>query len=317
MGLPIANGCNAFGEDTPLLLDALPCAPEIAEQEGKDSWSSSRDLIGVVLKRGQLTGAERPAISQKPNLNGAQRLSGISVFVLAHNEDGNIERVVEGFRAELPQLADDYEIIVVDDGSSDQTGATAERMAAADHHIRVVHHAVNRGYGAAVISGINAASKPYVLLSDGDGQFDPADVARLAAKVVDYDVVAGRRLHRADPLPRRLNGKAWSVLMRLLFGLRLTDVDCGFKLFRREVLNNLELEARGAMITTELMAKLAGRGLRITEVTVHHLPRLAGTQSGNSLRVIIRAFRELFGLYWKLRAARRGRSQVGQTSQSR
>jgi glycosyltransferase involved in cell wall biosynthesis len=162
------------------------------------------------------------------------------------------------------------------------------------------------GYGAAVISGINAASKPYVLLSDGDGQFDPADVARLAAEVGDYDVVAGYRLRRADPLLRRLNGKAWSILMRLLFGLRISDVDCGFKLFRREVLNHLELEAQGAMITTELMAKLAGRGSRITEVAVHHLPRLAGTQSGNSWRVIFRAFRELFGLYWKLRAARRG-----------
>jgi len=242
---------------------------------------------------------------RNPDLNPVQRLSGISVFLLAHNEEDNIERVVKGFKAELPKLTDDYEIIVVNDGSSDHTGQIAERMAAADSHVRVVHHALNRGYGAAVISGIKAASKPYVLLSDGDGQFDPADSALLAAKVRDQDVVVGRRVHRADPLMRRLNGKAWSVLIRLLFGLRITDVDCGFKLFRREVLANLELEAKGAMITTELMAKLAGRGSRITEVGVRHLPRLAGEQSGNSLRVIVRAFKELFGLYWKLRAARR------------
>jgi glycosyltransferase involved in cell wall biosynthesis len=226
----------------------------------------------------------------------------MSVFLLAHNEADNIQRVVEGFKAELPKLTDDYEIIVVNDGSSDQTGQIAERMAASDDHVRVVHHPNNWGYGAAVISGINAASKAYVLLSDGDGQFDPADSALLAAKIRDYDVVVGRRARRADPLMRRLNGKAWSVLMRLLFGLRITDVDCGFKLFRREVLANLELEAKGAMITTELMAILAGRGARIAEVDVHHLPRLAGESSGNSLRVIVRAFQELAGLYWKLRA---------------
>lgn len=232
----------------------------------------------------------------------------MSVFLLAHNEADNIERVVNGFKAELPKLTDDYEVIVVNDGSSDQTGQIAERMAATDSHIRVVHHSRNRGYGAAVISGINAASKAYVLLSDGDGQFDPADSALLAANVGNYDVVVGRRIHRADPVMRRINGKAWSILMRLLFGLRITDVDCGFKLFRREVLGNLELESNGALITTELMAKLAGRGARITEVGVHHLPRIAGEQSGNSLRVIVRAFKELVGLYWKLRATARSTS---------
>jgi glycosyltransferase involved in cell wall biosynthesis len=230
-----------------------------------------------------------------------QRLSGISVFLLAHNEENNIERVVEGFKSELPKLTDDYEIIVVDDGSSDHTGQIAECMAAIDRHVRVVHHKLNQGYGAGVISGINAASKPYVLLSDGDGQFDPADCVLLAAAISNYDVVVGRRVHRADPLMRRLNGKAWSILMRLLFGLHITDVDCGFKFFRREVLANLELEARGAMITTELMAKLAGRGAQITEIDVHHLPRLTGKQSGNSLRVIMRAFKELFALHRKLR----------------
>ena len=233
-----------------------------------------------------------------------ERLSGISVFLLAHNEEGNIQRVIEGFRAELPKLTNDYEIIVVDDGSRDQTGQIAERMAISDRHISVVHHASNRGYGGAVISGINAASKPYVLLCDGDGQFDPADAVLLAAKIRDYDLVAGCRARRADPLIRRVNGKAWSILMRLLFGIRLTDVDCGFKLFRREVLSNLELEANGAMITTELLAKLAGQGARVTEVRVRHLPRIAGEQSGNSIRVVLRAFKELFALYRKLRMAR-------------
>jgi len=237
----------------------------------------------------------------KQTPNGFPRLSGLSVFLLAHNEEHSIERVVEGFAAVLPKLTDDHEIIVVNDGSTDQTGQIAERMAASDDHVRVVHHAFNQGYGAAVISGISAATKAYVLLSDADGQFEPADSALLAAKVKDYDVVVGCRLRRADPVVRRLNGKAWSMLMRLLFGLRVTDIDCGFKLFRRELVANLALEANGAMITTELLAKLASRGAHITEVGVRHLPRLAGEQSGNSLRVIMRAFKELFILYWKLR----------------
>jgi glycosyltransferase involved in cell wall biosynthesis len=136
------------------------------------------------------------------------RLAGLSIFLPAHNEEGNIERVVEGFKALLPRLTDDYEVIVVDDGSSDHTGQIADRMASADRRVRVVHHPFNQGYGAAVASGIAAASKPYVLLCDGDGQFDPADLALLTARIKDFDVVVGNRVHRADNFMRRLNGKA-------------------------------------------------------------------------------------------------------------
>lgn len=232
------------------------------------------------------------------------RLSGISVFLPAHNEEANIERVVRGFCAELPKVADDYEVIVVDDGSRDRTGAIGDAMAAADSHVRVVHHPVNRGYGGAVISGIRAARKDYVLLSDGDGQFDPADVRLLADKTPAYDVVVGRRIHRADPFMRRLNGKAWTVLVRWMFGLRITDMDCGFKLFRRDLIQDLELHANGAMITTELMARLAGKNARICEVGVRHLPRTAGEQTGANLKVIARAFKELFELYRELKSAR-------------
>jgi glycosyltransferase involved in cell wall biosynthesis len=209
-----------------------------------------------------------------------------------------------GFLAELPQVAESYEVIVVNDGSTDKTGAIADRLANENPHVKAVHHEKNRGYGGAVISGIRAATQPYVMLADGDGQFDPKEVASLAAYVPEYDVVVGRRISRADHLMRRINGHAWTMLVRVVLGIAIADIDCGFKLFKREFLNGMELRARGAMISTELMARVIGRGAKIKEVGVHHLPRLAGEQSGANFKVIARAFKELFTLYGELRAER-------------
>ena len=232
------------------------------------------------------------------------RISGISVFLPSHNEEGNVERVVRSYLAECPRVTDNFEVIVVDDGSRDRTGEIAERLAAEDSHVKVVRHPVNRGYGGAVISGIRAATQPYVLLCDGDGQFDPADLERLTPFVPEFDVVAGRRAHRADPLMRRVNGKAWTLLVDTLLGITISDIDCGFKLFKREKLDGMELRAHGAMISTELMARLAGRGAKVKEVDVRHLPRLTGEQSGANLKVVARAFKELIALYRELRAER-------------
>jgi glycosyltransferase involved in cell wall biosynthesis len=237
-------------------------------------------------------------------VSSVSRLPGISVFLPSHNEEPNVERVVKGFLAELPRVAENYEVIVVNDGSSDQTGAIAGRMAREDSHVKVVNHEKNRGYGGAVISGIRAATQPYVVLADGDGQFDPKEVENLAALVPEYDVVAGKRIQRADPLMRRINGKAWTTLVQVVLGIGISDIDCGFKLFKREFLDGMELRAHGAMISTELMARVAGRGAKITEVGVHHLPRLAGEQSGANFKVILRAFKELFTLYGDLKDER-------------
>ncbi len=237
-------------------------------------------------------------------MSASNRLPGLSVFLPSHNEEGNVERVVGAYLAELPRVTDDYEVIVVDDGSRDRTGAIADRLADSDPHVKVVHHPVNRGYGGAVISGIRAASKPYLLLCDGDGQFDPADLERMTPFVPEYDVVAGRRARRADPLIRRINGMAWSELVRALLGITISDIDCGFKLFKREKLEGMILRAHGAMISTELMARLAGRGAKVKEVDVQHLPRLTGEQSGASLKVVMRAFKELITLYRELKAER-------------
>ena len=234
------------------------------------------------------------------------RIPAISVFLPSHNEEGNVERVVRSYLAELPRVAEDFEIIVVDDGSRDRTGEIAERLAAEDSHVKVVRHPTNKGYGGAVISGIRAATKQYVLLCDGDGQFDPSDLERLTPFVPEYDVVAGHRVRRADPLMRRINGKAWTTLVRVLLGITISDIDCGFKLFKREKLDGMDLRAHGAMISTELMARLAGRNAKVREVDVKHLPRLTGEQSGANLKVVARAFKELIALYRELRAERVG-----------
>jgi glycosyltransferase involved in cell wall biosynthesis len=239
------------------------------------------------------------------------RIPGVSVFLPSHNEEGNVERVVRSWIAECPRVADNYEVIVVDDGSRDRTGEIAERLAAEDAHVKLVRHPVNRGYGGAVISGIRAATQPYVLLCDGDGQFDPADLERLTPFVPEYDVVCGRRGRRADHLIRKINGKAWTTLVRVLLGITISDIDCGFKLFKREKLDGMELRAHGAMISTELMARLAGRNAKVKEVEVQHLPRLTGEQSGANLKVVARAFKELIALYRELRAEREGRVPTG------
>jgi glycosyltransferase involved in cell wall biosynthesis len=196
--------------------------------------------------------------------------------------------------------------VVVDDGSHDRTGEIADLLAAENPQVLVVHHPKNLGYGGAVSTGLRSGTQPYLLLSDGDGQFEPAEMSRLTSRIENYDVVVGRRKRRADGFMRRINGEAWSTLARLLFGLRITDMDCGFKLFRREAVAGITLHSKGAMITTELMARLAGRNARICEVDVTHLPRLAGEQSGNNPLVVLRAFRDMFALYWELKAARRG-----------
>ena len=234
-----------------------------------------------------------------------QRISGVGVFLPCHNEEGNIGPVVEAIESELQRISVQHEIVVVDDGSRDRTGEIADRLAAANPNVKVVHHPTNLGYGAAVISGIHACTQPWVVLCDGDGQFVASDIGKLVNKVPDYDVVVGRRAHRADPLMRRINGRAWTVLMGLLLGIRISDVDCGLKLFRRDLLEGVELQAKGAMISAELMAQLAARGANICEVDVHHLPRLNGEQSGASIKVILRAFKELFLLYGRLQQPRR------------
>ena len=224
----------------------------------------------------------------------------LSLVLPAHNEQENIGEVVRRALAVLPDHTDEVEIIIVDDGSRDTTGAIADALAAGDHRVRVVHHPRNRGYGAALTSGFTASTGDFVMFMDADRQFDIADFRLLAPFVGDFDIVAGFRMERNDPLHRRVFAEVFNVSVRVLFGVHLRDIDCAFKVFRGDLLRELELTSPGALINTEIQAKLRRRRARLAQVGVHHYPRLAGSATGGSPRVILRAVRETAGLWWRL-----------------
>ena len=233
------------------------------------------------------------------------KLKSISVFFPAYNEEANVERMVDAFRSILPHVADDYEIIIVNDGSKDRTRDIADLLIKEDRKVRAVHHEINQGYGAAVRSGIKACTKEYLFFTDGDGQFDVSQLSLLVPLVPQYDGVIGFRLNRQDPWIRKLNAWAWNRLVRLLLGLKVKDIDCAFKLFHRRIFEGIELESSGAMISTEMLVKIKDKGCRLQEVGVFHSPRLAGKQTGANLRVVLRAFKELFRFYRKFKETKK------------
>jgi glycosyltransferase involved in cell wall biosynthesis len=233
-----------------------------------------------------------------------ERPISLSVFFPCYNEQDNVERTTKRAKEVLEELKADFEIIIVNDGSADETGVRADAIAAGDSRIRVVHHPHNMGYGAALQSGIRAAKKELVFFTDGDGQFDIGEIKLLLPLMPQNDIVCGYRLDRKDPIIRKLNGWMWTKLVNLLFGMRIRDIDCAFKLFRAEIFEGVKLSSEGALISAEILARATRRGYRIAEVGVHHYPRTAGKQTGAKMTVIIRAFKELFKLYNRIRKGR-------------
>lgn len=233
------------------------------------------------------------------------RLASLSAFFPAYNEEANVERMCTSLKAVLPQVAEDYEIIIVNDGSKDRTSEIADRLVKEDQKVRVVHHKINQGYGAAIRSGIEACMKEYLFFTDGDNQFDVSQLSLMVPLVSQYDGVIGYRLNRQDNWTRKLNAWAWNRLVRLMFGLKVKDIDCAFKLFHRKVFEKIQFESSGAMISTEMLVKIIKKGYQLHEIGVLHSPRLAGKQTGANLRVILRAFKELFYFYRKLKEENR------------
>jgi glycosyltransferase involved in cell wall biosynthesis len=227
----------------------------------------------------------------------------ISAVLPAFNEAGNLERSVGGVARALASRARNFEIVVVDDGSRDETPALLDRLKAQHGELRVVRHPVNRGYGAALRSGFEAARLSWIFLIDADNQFDPDEVDLLIARAGDADIVAGYRQHRRDPLARRLNAWAFFGLVRMLFGPLAKDVNCAFKLLRRDLLARMELHTQGALINTEILVLAHQLHARVIEVPVHHYPRTAGKQTGANPRVVLRAFAELLAFRAEMRRA--------------
>ena len=228
---------------------------------------------------------------------------GISVVLPAYNEQENIVTSVTTATAVCSALFVDHEIIVVDDGSSDRTADLVKTIALRDPSVRLVQHNPNRGYGEALRSGFNAATKDLIFFTDADNQFDLWELERFIPWIDKVGVVAGYRMNREDPPMRRFNAWGWNLLVRSLFCVPVRDIDCAFKLFRREVFDVVDLESVGAMVNTELMVKIGRSGVSIVEIGVHHLPRRAGVARGANPRVIYTAFKELGSLYRQLHDA--------------
>lgn len=230
-------------------------------------------------------------------------MPSISVVLPAWNEERNVARAIQEAVTALEGLGADYEVIVVDDGSRDGTARVVGELQARHPQVRLVRHEVNRGYGQALRSGYAAAQKDLVLIHHADSQFDLTEIKRFLPLLAQADIVCGYRAQRADPFMRKVNALGWNMVVRLLFGYLARDIDCGFKLFRREILDHVHLTAtRGAMIDTELLASARARGYRIAELPVTHLPRLGGQPTGAHLDVIITSFRELFAFRRRLSA---------------
>jgi glycosyltransferase involved in cell wall biosynthesis len=226
----------------------------------------------------------------------------ISAFFPAYNEQDNIALLTEEAVETLASLCSEYEVIIVNDGSRDRTGQVADELAGRMPHVRVVHHPQNRGYGAALQSGFAASRLDFIFFTDGDRQFRIQEIERLVPFAEQYDIVAGYRIKRQDAFVRLVNAKSWNLLCRLVLGVRVRDIDCAFKLFKRSVFDRIHPSSNGAVISTEIFALARLRRLSVKEVGVHHYPRLAGVQTGASLKVIVKAFQELFALQRRLRA---------------
>jgi len=233
----------------------------------------------------------------------------LSVVLPAYNEEPNVERVARDCAAYLDGLGLDYELLIVNDGSKDRTGEILDGLKASIPRLRPLHHPQNRGYGAALRTGFDAAVKRFVFYMDGDGQFDIKNLDVILPLVTDDDnIVTGYRIERRDPFIRRLNAKLFGgFLVKVLLGVRVRDLNCAFKLIPKKILDSIKLESTGALINAEMYGRTIRKGFGIKEVGVHHYPRTAGVQTGAHLGVIVNAFVELFQLRQKIRESEKSK----------
>ncbi|MBN1295914.1 glycosyltransferase family 2 protein [bacterium] len=224
----------------------------------------------------------------------------LSVFFPAHNEIESLPGIVKAAGDICRELVGDFEIIIVDDGSTDGTSELADRLESSEPGVRVVHHGMNRGYGGALRSGFLSAKKDLIFYTDADAQFDMAELRDVLPMIETADVVTCYRTGRCDPWHRSLNTWLFEKTVSLVFGLKIRDPDCAYKIYRREVIEQMELTSDGAMIDVEMLLQAQRAGYRIVQRGVRHYPRKSGMPSGANIRVILKAFREMIRLWRRL-----------------
>ncbi len=258
--------------------------------------------------------------AQAASLGSQIRISSLSVFFPDYNDGGTIASMALTALKVCEQVTDDYEVIVVNDASTDYSQEVLDDLAANHPHFRYIRHQTNRGYGGALRSGFEAATKEWVFYTDGDAQYDPHELVKLIAALrPGVDMVNGYKIARSDPLFRIIIGRLYHHGVKLMFGLSLRDTDCDFRLISKAALNNIKLTSNTGMITVELQRKLQDAGYKFAEVPVHHYHRSYGQSQFFNFPRIFRTLTGLLKLWWRLvvkgesrrtrAAARRRRSQ--------
>jgi glycosyltransferase involved in cell wall biosynthesis len=230
-------------------------------------------------------------------------LSSLSVFFPCYNEGENLPELVDKVCAFLPKIAKKYEIVVVNDGSNDRTKEIVKKLTKDCPQLRIVNHERNKGYGAALKTGIRSAKMDWVFWMDGDLQFDITSLSKFIGYVDRYDAVIGYRAHRADTFLRKVNGELYTRLINFLFGLDIKDIDCAFKLIRRSRLEKIAIETSSAFTSSEILIKLKGNGMKFKQLPVQHFPRLFGRPTGGSIRVIFKGLKETLIFFFKLKTS--------------
>jgi glycosyltransferase involved in cell wall biosynthesis len=237
---------------------------------------------------------------------------GLSIFFPAYNDSGTIASMVVGALQAARSLTPDFEVIVVNDGSVDSTPNIADELARTYPEVRVIHHGMNRGYGGALRTGFASATKEFVFYTDGDAQYDPAEIALLWRGIDDAaDLVNGYKISRSDPIHRIIIGRIYHHTVKLLFGLRVRDVDCDFRLMRRSIFETVQLEKSSGVICLEMMKKIQDAGFRITEVPVHHYHRAHGKSQFFNFRRVFRTGIDVLRLWVELVVQGRHRQPRG------
>ncbi len=224
--------------------------------------------------------------------------TGISVFFPAYNDGGTIASMVLSALLTVRELTDDYEVIVVNDGSADYTPQILDELASAYEEVRIIHHEKNRGYGGALRTGFTSATKELIFYTDGDAQYDARELKVLYPKLVEgVDMVNGYKISRSDPWYRTVIGRTYHYIVKIAFGLRLRDVDCDFRLMRREIFDRIHLKSDSGVICVEMMKKIQDAGFVIAEAPVHHFHRVYGRSQFFNFPRIFRVGRDLLRLW--------------------